>query len=414
MPQECVQLSVQETAARILAEGRLPLSQKIDRCLEILRRHAGAERVSIAVLGRGGKSLWVRYSPQAKILGAKIPIHSNQVAAVAFRSGKPLLINDLEASAGFESIGEYRSNSCLCIPVSVHGKTIAVINFTDRSDGKYFTEKDQEEISELADSLGIFLNNARLLHHIKDDQKRLSQKNRDLKQLLEWKMEVVQMIVHDLKTPINEVVANLDMIRDEAMSPSSAECLDTALVGCDHLMRMVTNLLDVAKMSAHKIAFQSRQQDICELVQKLLEKIRPLAAVNNVTLEQHWVDQPMMAEIDESLIERAVINLIDNATKFSPEGGTVEITGRTEGRFHVIDVRDEGPGIAEDLQKSIFQSYVQGPAPQGTIRGFGLGLPMAKMAVQRHGGKIVVRSQLGWGSTFSVYLPAERYPEETE
>ena len=184
-----------------------------------------------------------------------------------FRTNKPLIIDDIRQFGDIESLGVYRTNSCMSLPISVHGKRIAVINFADKIERHTpFVQEDVETISCLSsDSLGVFLENARLYEHIKEDRGRLRKKNQELKKLMRWRDEVVQMIVHDLKSPISEVLANLDLLREETLSGPGAESLDAALMGCDNLVRMVNNLLDVSKMRARKVVLKS---DLLDLVFK--------------------------------------------------------------------------------------------------------------------------------------------------
>ena len=404
--------AIREAAARVLADGHISLSRKIDGFLDLLRTGLKAERASIALLDRAGKSLWIRYSPQQKIVGQRINLEASCVASKVFSTNKPLIIDDIRQFGDIKSLGVYRTNSCISLPISVHGKRIAVINFADRVNGASFVPEDVEAISALSnDSLGVFLENARLYDHIKEDRGKLRKKNHELKQLMKWRAEVVQMIVHDLKSPISEVLANLDLLREESLSEPGAESLDAALMGCDNLIRMVNNLLDVSKMQARRMVLKSERLDLIALMQGVAGRLKPLADLKNVRIVEKWPAGPLEVLADETLLTRAMVNLLENSIKYSPEGVKVEVRGKTVRDFHIVEFRDYGPGVPREYQKSIFETYVQGPSPTGGATGFGLGLAMSRMAAQNHGGKITLTSRTGKGSTFCLHLPA--YEKQT-
>jgi K+-sensing histidine kinase KdpD len=398
---------IRESAARVLADGRLSLSRKIGGFLDLLRNWLQAERASIALLDQTGKSLWIRYSPQQKIVGQRINLEASCVASKVFSTNKPLIIDDIRQFGDIKSLGVYRTNSCMSLPISVHGKRIAVINFADKVSGSAFVPEDVETVSSLSnDSLGIFLENARLYENIKADRSKLRKKNHELKQLMKWRDEVVQMIVHDLKSPISEVLANLDLLREESLSEPGSESLDAALMGCDDLIRMVNNLLDVSKMQARKMVLKSGRLDLISVMRGVAARLKPLAGLKNVRIVEKWPAGPLEVLADETLLTRAMVNLLENSIKYSPEGGKVEVRGKTVRGYHIVEFRDYGPGVPAEYQKSIFETYVQGPSPTGGAMGFGLGLAMSRMAAHNHGGKITLTSRTGKGSTFRLHLPA--------
>jgi signal transduction histidine kinase len=393
-------------AAWILSDSQLSLNQKIDACLDLIRGRIGAERSSIALVDRGGKTLSVRYSHLPRLIGQTTLLTSPCVSAIAYQTGTPLLIENINSCPNIRSIGGYRTNSCLAVPVAVHGKVISIVNFADREDGKPFTQEDVETIQLFLDRIAIFLENARLYDEIRADRKKLREKNRELRKLVEWKGEVFHMIVHDLKTPINEIMANLDLLTSENLSELGKDCLDSAITGCDNLLRMVNNLLDVSRLQSHKITLVKKRTDFVAMTREVMAGLARVAAFKGVCLKETWENIPMYVLVDETIMSRALTNLLDNAVKYSPEASSVEVMGKTRGGFHVVDIIDQGPGIPEEFHQTIFESYVQGPRDERSRIGTGLGLSVSRMAALYHGGKIVLKSAVGKGSCFSLWLPA--------
>jgi two-component system sensor histidine kinase KdpD len=397
--------SLSGKAARILADSHLSLNQKIDGCLELIQRRIGAERTSIALINRGGKTLSVRYSHLPHLIGKKIRLTSPCVSAIAYHAGTPLLIENINNYVNIRSVGGYRTNSCLAVPVAVHGKIISIVNFADREDGRPFTQEDVETIQFFLDRIAIFLENARLYDEIREDRKDLREKNRELRRLAEWKGEVFHMIVHDLKTPVNEIMANLDLLTDENLTELGKNCLDSAMTGCDNLLRMVNNLLDISKLQSRKITLVKKRTDLVTMTRQVIAGLVRLAGFKGVHLEDTWECVPMNVFVDETITSRALVNLLDNAIKYSPEGSCVRVAGKTRGGFHVVDIMDQGPGIPEEFHQAIFESYVQGPRGEKSPLGTGLGLSLSRMAATSHGGKILLKSTVGKGSCFSLWLP---------
>ncbi len=397
---------VQRKAALLLIDHRAPLFKKMERLMELLRGYFKVRRMSLAILDRDTKSLWMVYAPHTRVARRKILLSADLLAADVFRSGETTLVGDVADRDDAKSMGEGHTASCLFVPLKGSGKTIGVAGFADPADGEEFTVERVARVEEIIRRMGDYAQNARVLDRISHQRDRARKENEELKRLMEWKAEVTQMIVHDLKTPINETLGNIDLLREEPLSELGVECLDSALMGCDGLMRMVMNILDVSKMQSRKMELKLETLEVDDLARAAIRGTASLQALKNVHITKSWDEIPFRIKADENLIQRTLVNLLENALKFSPEGGVIEITGKTSQGRRIIEVKDQGPGIPAELQRSIFDSYIRGPSAAETIRGYGLGLAMCRLAAELHGGEISVVSEPGMGSRFILRLPA--------
>ena len=408
MCNETVNSTFRESAVRILVDTEVPLKKKLRNFLEFITRELCVSSSSLAFPALNGKSLDIWCDPSKQTDFIRVGIDPPCVPAAAYGLKKPYKVEKTEECGDNRQIGIKIHDSCISAPFSVSGKITGILTFANRQEVKPFTGEDLDAAANLANYLAVFIENARRFDRLTDERNRFRKRSRELKKLVQWKDRSAQMIVHDLKSPINELVANLDLLKDEQMSELGVECLETAIRGCDNLIRIVNNVLDIAKIQNRKANVKFREADLAALGRTVVDRLRPVAALNEISLVDEWRDTPLFSEVDETLLTRAMVNILENAIKFTPSQGTIRVVGKTENRYHIIEFHDQGPGIPVDLQQSIFRTYVQGTPPPGGKKGFGLGLAMSKMAVDVHKGKISVSSVPGSGSVFRLQVPVSR------
>jgi signal transduction histidine kinase len=220
-------------------------------------------------------------------------------------------------------------------------------------------------------------------------------------------------VAHELGTPLNVVSGRAGLIAANALS--QAEVVENARIIKAQSERMTTiiqQLLDFARRRPP----QKAPADLQKLVGQTLDLLRPLCKKSNVKLAASSADKSIMALIDNGQIQQVLTNLIVNALQAMPQGGNVEVSIRcqracppedlqgSEGAYFCIDVRDEGEGVAEKNRSHLFEPFF---STKDVGKGTGLGLSIAYEIVRDHGGWIAVKSKLGKGSCFSVYLPQE-------
>ena len=230
------------------------------------------------------------------------------------------------------------------------------------------------------------------------------------------KDEFVGVISHELRTPLTSIRGALGLMAGGAVGalpPKAQRMADVALNSSQRLVRLVNDILDVEKLSAGKLELDLAPLAAAEVVAGAVAEMRAMADQATVTLAALPMDALVLADRDR--VTQALTNLISNAIKFSPPGGTVLVAaGPADAKGLVqFSVTDQGTGIPADQLEAIFDRFAQVDASDTRAKGgTGLGLPICRGIVQQHGGRIWVTSEPGQGSTFAFTLPAAPAPGE--
>lgn len=219
------------------------------------------------------------------------------------------------------------------------------------------------------------------------------------------KDEFIGMVSHELKTPLTIIIGALKVAASgDTTLEELKELLSDAVTSAESLSAMLDNLLELSRYQSNSLSLHTTQTQIEPVIQAIVQKLQ-----NKLGLHRLAVDVPSglpETMIDAMRIERVLHNLIDNAMKYSPDGGEVRIFGRQQGTQLVIGVSDQGIGIPPEGQRRLFQSFQRLEVQEKyNIAGVGLGLRVCRILVEAHGGKIWVESEPGKGSTFYVTLP---------
>jgi two-component system phosphate regulon sensor histidine kinase PhoR len=230
-----------------------------------------------------------------------------------------------------------------------------------------------------------------------------------LKALENIRRDFVANVSHELKTPITSIKGFLETLREGALKdPEHAErFLDIIIKHTDRLTAIVDDLLSLSRIERDaekgEIALQDRR--IAEVLDAVSKACRKRAQLKDIKLEFE-ADDTIVAQINATLLEQAIVNLVDNAVKYSEPDQTVIVRAEKMGEEAVIKVVDEGCGIPRDHLERIFERFYRvDKARSRKVGGTGLGLAIVKHIVSAHGGRITVESSIGKGSTFSIYLP---------
>lgn len=225
------------------------------------------------------------------------------------------------------------------------------------------------------------------------------------------KDEFVANVSHEFRTPLNAVIGNLDLVLEDekALSPLAVERLEVAERNAERLLALVSDLLVSASTAAH---IYPRKTDLAGLVESSIGSAHLHAERSHVELDTD-VPAPLWAHVDPLRIGQALDNLVSNAIKYSPDGGHVKVSARSEKGWVRLQVQDAGMGMTEaDTSRIFTRFYRSAAAKEASIPGVGLGLSITKAIVERHGGEISCTSKPGAGSTFTVALPADGPPSQ--
>lgn len=244
-----------------------------------------------------------------------------------------------------------------------------------------------------------------------------------LKELEHSKDEWLAIAAHELRTPLTPITVHLQMAqrRLHMGRPIDPEVFDKALEQVKRLSRLVNGLLDVTRLQAGQLDLVLEDVDLREIAENIVERVRHGAPKHTLVLDAD--PEPVVVRGDRARIDEVIAALVDNAIKYSPDGGEVWVTVRAAGNEAHVEVRDEGIGILPEERAQIFERYFRsGTVPQTQYGGLGLGLWLAGKIVQKHGGRIDLESTPGRGSTFTVVLPrvipagtrAEPHPPRTK
>ena len=222
--------------------------------------------------------------------------------------------------------------------------------------------------------------------------------------------QFVQNASHELKTPLATMKLLLENLIYQPDMPAElrAEFMQDMNHEIDRLSGIITDLLTLTKMDSEETAIKHEKFDFTELCIGAVHALQPAAEKNRLTLTMD-VAKDVTLQGDESKLGQVIYNLIDNAIKYTPEGGSVHVTMKTDGRNAVFAVRDTGVGIPEEDAKHIFDRFYRvDKARSRETGGTGLGLSIVRQMVQLHRGEIKVDSVFGKGSTFTVTLPLRK------
>lgn len=212
---------------------------------------------------------------------------------------------------------------------------------------------------------------------------------------------------HDVRSLLAAIKINLDMmLRAVPEGTGSEKALkfgDRSLRSVTRMERLINDLLDITSIDAHHLGLARQHTDLGRLLFDAVDSFEPIATMKKVKLTAKACEPPLFAELDDGRILQVLINLVSNAVKFTPAGGTVTLDVCRNGAQHVFTVADTGCGIAPAQQQRIFERFRQ---VSDDRRGLGLGLAISKGIVEAHGGKLWVESEgAGRGSRFSFSVP---------
>jgi signal transduction histidine kinase len=222
------------------------------------------------------------------------------------------------------------------------------------------------------------------------------------------KTDLISIVSHEIRSPLSNIMGYIDLVMTDpthAVSEEQANFLGIAKKNGAKLAHLVDDMLDLSRLDAGKVEMHLEDADIEYLVNFSILSFRNEAERKKITLTKRILDNPH-ASGDLERLQQVLNNLISNAIKYTPEGGSVEVCAAIEGEQVVLHVTDSGIGITPEDQAKLFQRFFRVRSQETRkITGTGLGLSIAKSIVDAHGGRLVVASEYGKGTTFSVFLP---------
>jgi two-component system sensor histidine kinase BaeS len=236
----------------------------------------------------------------------------------------------------------------------------------------------------------------------------LEQEESRREELDKLKDEFVLTASHELRSPLTSVqgFAELLMLDRDSLTPRQRETVEIILDNCRHLVRLLNDLLDLARSDVGRLAIRPQPTEVAPLVEDVVRTMRAQTESTSQTLTEQVQSGLPLINVEPDRIRQILVNLITNAHEYSPEGASIHVSAQAVGAEVEISVTDDGPGIPAEHLERIFDRFTRGDAGlTQRVGGTGLGLAISKSLVELHGGSIAAESTVGQGSTFRVRLP---------
>jgi two-component system aerobic respiration control sensor histidine kinase ArcB len=248
----------------------------------------------------------------------------------------------------------------------------------------------------------------------------LYEHEKELRQNLENEMQrrvdFMHTVIHELKTPLVPIIAASDLLSGQVKEETSAKLSASIQRSASTLNTRIDTLLDIARGEVGTLTLEYKKVNPSNILHQIYNEMFSSATIRNINFSSDIPSTLTDIRLDESRIEQVVVNLLSNAFKFTPENGEVSIRAKMIDDSLLVEVKDNGPGIAEENISKIFNSYYRVENGNHQPAGLGLGLSLCKTIIEAHGGKIWVESEIGKGSTFcfTVPLQVEKKHEKVE
>lgn len=389
---------------------KLRFEEKLNKILLAIVSCMQVKKASI-MLFKNNKVLEVVASTNPSIIGKTQSIDENTPSTWVVKHKQPLYVDsESNCDVSIRRFAHYAGDAFFLVPIIYNEQVIGVINVTEKIGSDIFRNEERDILLHIVGHVIIALENHRLAESLKKSHAIVTKKNKDLKKLEKLRTELFNMLIHDLKGPISEIVANLDIL-SYTLSDENLSFVETAKNGCDTLYSMISNLLDISRLEEGKLPLIVEDINPKELIRESLARL--LVSVRSKELKI-IEDVPQCEDVtfpaDRSLLIRVLQNLLTNAIQHSPHGKNVTIGYQYKQNGEIeFYVKDDGPGIPVSLQESIFDKYTQiAKKSDGRMYTAGLGLAYCRMAVQAHGGTIGVQSDGQKGSIFLFKISGKR------
>ncbi len=322
---------------------------------------------------------------------------------LAIQTGKPMLLPEFPADLLRNSIKkEYLPyleqvgvHSFMIVPLRIQGQVIGTLAISRDTPGHPYTTDDQIFVQELADRAALAIDHARLYRAAQD--------------AIQARDQFVAIASHELRTPLTGILGYTEMLlrrakRDTTMSERDQRALGAIATQGQRLQKLVGDMLELSRIEMDMFTIEPTPLNFNKLVEHMAIEFEP-------TLQQHTLQlilptSPLMIEGDSRRLEQVIANLLQNAVKYSPAGGSVTVELVREQNNARLTITDQGIGIPQNAQGHLFQRFYRADnVGEHQISGFGIGLYLVREIVERHNGTVTLQSHEGVGSTFTIRLP---------
>ncbi|MBK9049822.1 MAG: GAF domain-containing sensor histidine kinase [Chloroflexi bacterium] len=374
--------------SRILS-STLELQPLLRQVLEVATELTDTEAASILLLdNQTGELRFAAATGHANIGDNMIVPLEGSIAGWIVRNGKPLNLEDVQADdrhyQGIDMATQSVTRSLLGVPLLTREKVIGALEVINKKQGESYTEQDLTLLQSLASQAAIAIENARLFQQ----------------------SDLIAEIMHELKTPMMAITASTELLMyDQVKQDQRTELVKIIQQEVRRLSRMTQDYLDLARIESGRLSLEHHEVDLTVIIQEVMHIQRPQANNRHITL--HYEGETVVPFItgDADRLKQVLLNLVSNAIKYNREWGTITVRLACLNGELCLSVHDTGEGIAPEHLEHLFQRFYRVPGSETKSEGSGLGLSIAQRIVEAHGGRIVVESNVGQGSTFYCWFP---------
>ena len=341
-----------------------------------------------------------QYISSLALPSSKTSIQANPVLQEILRTHQPVVFTDTTQATmeidGFDLPLKVPARSLMVVPLLADGKSIGSITLCEGGRKRSWLSSEIELAVAVAAQAAIAVQQSRLYQKTREQAERLLELDKQ-------KTEFFQNISHEFRTPITLIQGPLEsaVASQEGLSPEQSEI---ALRNSRRLLRLVNQLLDLQRLDAGKMQPSFRPCDLVEFVTQIIESFRPYCEKKGLHLVSRMGQCPTVY-LDLEKFDKVVYNLLSNAMKFTPSGGTIHAILQYTGKNCQFQVQDTGIGIVTEQIPFLFERFRQAEGSENrSYEGSGLGLALVKELVELHGGTVTVESIYGKGTTFTVEL----------
>jgi signal transduction histidine kinase len=414
-------------AATLLAGSETPrlIEEVASAAADLLEAESGG----VTLLVEEGRFLRVAAAtgPLAAAVGSLVPVDHSVVGWVVSNDA-PVVSDDLSADVRFYSPPDLpvTLRTAATIPLRSAGVVIGTVSVYNRRNGRRFSDHDLQLLQTLGDQVVVGLDRAAVLEQSRRNERALAAKNVELERATRLKSEFLANMSHELRTPLNAIIGFSDLMLEGGageLAEQQRDFLESVLRNGRHLLALINSVLDLSKIEAGRMTLTLAPTDLREAITGAVSDTASLRGSKRQECGVELDEGPLAVLADGVRVCQILFNLLSNASKFTPEGGRIELTraplampserAGDERRAVTQDViwiavADSGIGIAPEDMSKLFQEFSQvETSASRQAQGTGLGLALSKKFVEMHGGRIGAESIPGKGSTFWFILPTE-------
>ncbi len=338
----------------------------------------------------------------------KVPV-KNSIAGRVFETGQPLIIPDASLEPrhfkGVDRASAFVTRSLMAVPITYQGQMLGVLESINKIGGAHYTEEDRFILESLACQAAVAIQNTHLMDRIQQIEDAMSQLN-------EMKSDFIGIASHELRTPLGLILGHATFLK-ETVPPEQQPQLEIIVRNSFRLKEIIDRIANMDDVQRGMANIRACPVAVRQVVEEVMDSFHQEAQRRHISLQAEPVPADLMVQCDTSKISIALSNLVQNALIFSNPQGHVLISVEQIPGYAKVSVIDDGIGIPTKDLPHIFERFYQVEAHLARKHGgMGLGLSVAKVMIEMHGGRIWVESTENEGSNFTFILPASSTPPD--